>query len=143
MIPLYSRLQTLWRKNLRGTKVKGDCGEGGEELEQAQSKTLDYNSNYRFSDGRRHRVRKFLPRILAPLYYRLKTAWKKNWLARTAMAGAITLGVALILGIVAGSILRSDSATASTGSSQSTGKRQSTGNLHNHSKKSERIISHF
>ena len=66
MIPLYNRLQTAWRKNFRSTKPAVDRAESGEELEQAQSKTLDYNRNYRLSDSRRHCVREFLLRILAP-----------------------------------------------------------------------------
>src|ERR1700751_5716972 len=80
MIPLYHRLQTALRKNFRSTKPAADCGDGSEELEQTQSKTLDYNRNYRLSDGRRHRVRKFFLRVLAPpvlLNPRLQNIWRK------------------------------------------------------------------
>src|SRR5437016_11860216 len=80
MIPLYNRLQTAWRKNFGSTKPPTNCAAGAEELEQTQSKTLDYNRNYRLSDGRRHRVRNFLLRLLAPpvlLNPRLQNIWRK------------------------------------------------------------------
>src|SRR5262249_19978060 len=80
MIPLYHRLKIAWEKKLRSTRPARDCAETGEELEQSQAKLLDYNRNYRLSDGSRHRVRKFFLRILAvpaPIYYRPQNICRK------------------------------------------------------------------
>src|SRR5260370_15610047 len=80
MIPLYNRRQTAWRKNFRSTKPAADCGDGAEEIEQAQPNTLDYNRNYRLSDVCRPSVRKFLlhvPAPLVPLSCRLQNIWRK------------------------------------------------------------------
>src|SRR4029077_17127659 len=77
MISLYNRLQNAWRKNFRSTKPAADCGDGAEELEQAQPKTFGYNRDYRLSDAGRHRVRKFFVRVLAPINYRLESIWRK------------------------------------------------------------------
>src|SRR5437660_2425485 len=80
MIPLHNRLKTLWRKKLPSTKPAADCGDGAEEREQTESHTLDYNRNYRLSDACRHRVRKFLLRVvspLMPLYNRIKIIERK------------------------------------------------------------------
>jgi fibronectin-binding autotransporter adhesin len=67
MIPVYHTLKTAWEKNFRSTKSARECAEGGEELEPIQLHTPDYNRNYRVTDGRRHRIRKFLLRIFAPV----------------------------------------------------------------------------
>src|SRR5438046_2973785 len=111
MISLYNRLQTAWRKKLRSTKPAPDCGDGAEQIEQAQPNTLDYNRSYRLSDACRPRIRQFslrVPAPLVPLYNRLQTIWRKifprttrvaysaDWLSRTAMAGAISFSVAFI-----------------------------------------------
>src|SRR5437868_12823566 len=80
MIPLHNRLKTLWRKKLPSTKPAAGCGNGAEELKQTESHTLDYNRNYRLSDACRHRVRKFLLRVvspLMPLYHRIKIIERK------------------------------------------------------------------
>src|SRR5205807_2579 len=115
LVPIYRRLKIIWRQNLRSIK--------------RTARSAARYAEVCLSHGKKVLLRALAP--LLPLCNRLQTIWRKlfpsttrvpysgDWLSRTAMAGAITFGVALIanasvngnLLTVAGSTLQSGGAT--------------------------------